>query len=252
MLIFDFDGVLVDSVNEMSVSAYNTLTGELATSLEELPGNAGGLFRTNRYHIQTAGDGVVLMGWCMDHADKPLDYKMTEEEYQAQRQNAEGSMKDRSLRFFEVRKRFLDHDILRWRALNTPYRPLWDHLKSRGGEGVVILTHKNREAVMNLCHFYGLMVVSDNIFSGDLGVSKIDNLLQIQASFGQCDYAFVDDNIANLRELDGYFNRKQPIIRLLLAAWGYIGPDDQRKSDKLGYPFVSQDDVVAMLDNGHG
>ena len=252
MLIFDFDGVLIDSVNEMSVSAYNTLTGELITSLEELPGNAAGLFRTNRYHIQTAGDGVALMGWCMDHADKPSDYRMTEPEYQAQKQNVEGSMKERSLRFFEVRKRFLDHDTLRWRALNKPYQPLWDNLKSQGGQDMVILTHKNREAVINLCHHYGLMVLPDNIFSGDQGASKISNFLQIQTSFGQRDYTFLDDNIENLRELNEHFNRKQPVIRLLLASWGYTGPNDQEKSEQLGYQSVSQDDVVEMLANGLG
>ena len=157
-------------------------------------------------------------------------------------------MRERSMRFFAVRKRFLDHDTNRWRALNAPYRPLWDHLKSKGGERVVILTHKNREAVLNLCHHYGLMVLPDNIFSGDQGARKIDNLLQIQAAFGYGDCTFVDDNIENLRELDDHFNRNQPIIRLLLASWGYIGPEDEVKTGQHGYPFVSQDDVVGMLD----
>ena len=37
MLIFDFDGVLIDSLDEVTVSAYNAVANELITALEKLP-----------------------------------------------------------------------------------------------------------------------------------------------------------------------------------------------------------------------
>ena len=35
MLIFDFDGVLMDSVREIAVTAYNSLTGNIVTQLNQ-------------------------------------------------------------------------------------------------------------------------------------------------------------------------------------------------------------------------
>ena len=37
MLIFDYDGVLLDSVREIAVTAYNMLKGTIVTRLDQLP-----------------------------------------------------------------------------------------------------------------------------------------------------------------------------------------------------------------------
>ncbi len=61
MLIFDYDGVLLDSVREIAVTTYNMLQGSIATRLEQLPQNALKLFLRNRFHVQPIGDAPVLM-----------------------------------------------------------------------------------------------------------------------------------------------------------------------------------------------
>ncbi|UCF89850.1 MAG: hypothetical protein JSW39_16250, partial [Desulfobacterales bacterium] len=65
MLIFDFDGVLLNSIDEVVITAYNSAAGRLLTSLEALPAELVGLFKRNRFHIQPIGDAVVLMHWCL-------------------------------------------------------------------------------------------------------------------------------------------------------------------------------------------
>lgn len=248
MLIFDFDGVLLDSVDEMAVTAYNTVTETLVTALDDLPGNAAGLFRTNRFHIQTAGDALTLMQWCLDHADQAEDHRMSLETYQARQRDADEPIFERTARFFATRKRFVDHDVERWRALNRIYQPLWDILVDRGAERVIILTNKNREATVNLCRHFGLQVLPENLYSGDHSVTKIENLLQIQARFPQPQHIFLDDSIHNLRELDVHFNAERPMLKLLLASWGYIGPDDAATAKAYDYAFATQQDVIGMLD----
>lgn len=247
MLIFDFDGVLIDSVDEMAVTAYNTTTNTLVMALSGLPGNAAGLFRTNRYHIQKAGDALPLMRWCIDNADKP-PYRLSADQYQSMQQNTSEPVEERTARFFATRNRFVTHDVSRWRSLNGTYQPLWNTLRDKGAGRVIILTNKNRDATVNLCHHYGLRVRPENIYSGDHGVDKIENLLQIQTRFQQTEQVFVDDNLANLQELDDHFNAQAPVLRLLLASWGYIGPDDAPAAQKLGYPFVTQQEVIGLLD----
>ena len=66
MILFDFDGVLIDSLNEVALTAYNAATENLFTSLSEIPGAAVALFKRNRFHVQQIGDAITLMNWCIE------------------------------------------------------------------------------------------------------------------------------------------------------------------------------------------
>lgn len=247
MLLFDFDGVLLNSVVEMSITAYNGVTGNLATSPNELPGHAIELFITNRYHVQAAGDALTLMRWCVEHADLPPDQRLETDEYLVIRDGVKTPLADRTAHFFAARKRFTAHDPVQWRLLNSVYQPVWEALRNEGAEQVVILTYKNREATVTLCHHFGLPVLNENVYSGDHGTTKIANLLQIQDHFKQARYTFIDDSLANLQELDAHFNKTEPVLDLLLASWGYNGPDDASLARKAGYPFITQEDLIAKI-----
>jgi beta-phosphoglucomutase-like phosphatase (HAD superfamily) len=48
MLIFDFDGVLINSLDEVTLTAYNAVTGKQVTSLADLPTALVGLFQHNK------------------------------------------------------------------------------------------------------------------------------------------------------------------------------------------------------------
>ena len=61
MLIFDYDGVLMDSVREVAVTAYNMVQNTIATRLNQLPQTALDLFLRNRFHVQPIGDAPVLV-----------------------------------------------------------------------------------------------------------------------------------------------------------------------------------------------
>ena len=247
MLIFDFDGVILNSVVEMSITAYNTVTGGLATSPADLPGNAADLFLTNRYHVQPAGDAINLMAWCADKADLPGDHRLEPDAYRVIRDGSDVPLVERTGQFFAARKRFVEHDPVQWRSLNTVYQPVWDVLKGQDAEGIVILTNKNREATVTLCHHFDLPVLEENVYSGDHGTTKIENLLSIQARFGMERYGFVDDSIGNLEELDAHFNADEPVLELMLASWGYIGPDDRLLARRAGYPILEQPDLIARI-----
>ncbi len=252
MLIFDFDGVLLNSVVEMSITAYNAVTGALATSPADLPGNAAKLFLTNRYHVQPAGDAINLMAWCVENAYLPGDHRLEPSAYQAIRESSDVPLKERTGQFFAARTRFIAHDPVQWPLLNTVYQPVWDVLKRQDADGIVILTNKNREATVTLSHHFGLPVLDENVYAGDHGTTKIKNLLAIQARFGQDRYGFVDDSIGNLEELDAHFNAEEPLLELMLASWGYIGPEDHSLARRAGYAILEQDDLIARIGSTKG
>jgi phosphoglycolate phosphatase-like HAD superfamily hydrolase len=249
MIIFDFDGVLFDSLDEVAVTAFNTVTGRLATTLEELPPVPAALFKRNRFHFQAIGDAVPLMKWCLGQNEDNPDRILSPSEYLEILQAEIIPLFHRTRNFFTIRRKFLQKDRRRWLALNKPYQPLWDIVVRRDGKPPVILTHKNREAVMELCAHFGLALPAHAVYSGDDGATKIENLGAIHQKYQKDAYIFIDDSIKNLRQLSRHFSKSNPRLELVLANWGYIGPDSRNLAEMDGFAVFSQADLVDVMDN---
>ena len=247
MLIFDYDGVLLDSVREIAVTAYNMLKGTIVTRLDQLPQNALELFLRNRFHVQPIGDAPVLMNYCLEIGDVEPDKLISPDEYDEIIKKVDEPVAARTTRFFETRNLFKTKNLKAWTELNAPVQPLWQIMIEKPTENLVLLTNKNREATISLSKHFGLIISDDNIYSGDHGTTKIDNMTRIMQRFRQPGYAFIDDSVKNLREIDEHFNREEKTISLIFATWGYTGPDDARIAQDFGYQVVTIDEFAEKL-----
>ena len=247
MLIFDFDGVLMDSVREIAVTAYNMLKDTIVTRLNQLPQNSLDLFLRNRFHVQPIGDAPVLMKWCLEICESDPDKLLSPGEYDDIIRQVDEPVAARTTRFFETRNHFKTKDIEAWIALNAPVQPLWRLMIDHPIENLVLLTNKNREATIALSNHFGLKVSDKNVYSGDYGTTKIDNMNQIMKRFGKPTYAFIDDSVKNLREIDEQFNKKEQKVSLIFATWGYTGPDDARTARDFGYQVVTIDEFAESM-----
>ena len=247
MLIFDFDGVLINSIDEVTLTVYNTATGKQVTSLADLPAALVELFQSNRHHVQPIGDAIFLMNWCLDHYRRASNRILSPREYEAIISVAGDTAAERSRRIYETRQEFIEKDPECWLALHAPYQPLWDDLMRRSRHPFVILTNKNHDATLKLCRDFGLKMQAIDIYSGDKGASKTDNMRRILERYGTGPYYFMDDSVKNLRELDVAFNRPKKMLTLLFAAWGYTGPEDGKSAQKYGYAVLKQTDAASLL-----
>jgi hypothetical protein len=247
MLIFDYDGVLMDSVREIAVTAYNMLNNTIVTRLDQLPQNALELFLRNRFHIQPIGDAPILMKWCLEVGESDPHKMLTPAEYEEIIKSAVKPVAARTTRFFETRNRFKSKYLDAWIALNAPVQPLWGIMIENPPEHLVLLTNKNREATISLSSHFGLMIRDENVYSGDNGTTKIDNMTQIMRRFNDSSYAFIDDSVKNLREIDEHFNKEEKSISLIFATWGYTGPDDARIADEFGYQAVTIEEFTEAM-----
>jgi phosphoglycolate phosphatase-like HAD superfamily hydrolase len=248
VLIFDFDGVLIDSLDEVVLTVYNTATGQQLMSPADLPQALIRLFRRNRFHVQPIGDGILLMNWCLKNYRGDSDRILQPAEYQAIICEAAAPVARRSGQVYEARQRFIEHAAAGWLALHRPFQPLWNELTRRQDQhGFAIATNKNRAATERLCRHFGLNIPASDVYCGDKGTSKIENMRQIQLRHGAGTYYFMDDSLKNLRELDRALNRRKKVVIPLLAAWGYAGPEDQKLARMSGYDVLTQSGAIALL-----
>ena len=248
MLILDFDGVLIDSLDEVVLTVYNTATGQQQMSPADLPRALIRLFRRNRFHVQPIGDGILLMNWCLKHYRSESDRILQPQEYQAIIADAAEPVIRRSGQVYKTRLQFIERDAAGWTALHRPFQPLWNALVERWNQpGFAIVTNKNRSATERLCRHLGLKIPSENIYSGDNGASKVENMQRIQRRFRAGTYYFLDDSLKNLQELDQGVNLQKKMLIPLLAAWGYSGPEDQKLARTSGYEVLTQSKAITLL-----
>ena len=247
MLIYDYDGVLMDSVREVAVTAFNMLTGRTITQLDPIPPNALQLFLKNRFHIQPIGDAPILMKWCLETGDSKPDHLLNTEEYKDILKHATEPLTARTIRFFETRSRFISKDLNAWLSLNHPVQPIWEQVIENHRMEPVILTNKNLEATQVQCRHYGFDISDDNIYSGDNGVTKIENMNRIMRRFNKESFTFIDDSVKNLREIDESFNTENNAVSLILATWGYTGPEDADLARRLGYRLLTIEEFKDII-----
>jgi phosphoglycolate phosphatase-like HAD superfamily hydrolase len=190
------------------------------------------------------------MNWCLANRQGDLNKILTPEEYRTIAKGTNIPLTDRTNLIYDTRQRFIDRNTKRWLALHQPCQPLWNALIRRKNYPFVILTNKNHDATLRLCRHFGLQINADDIYSGDHGVTKIENMLRIQERCGKKSYSFIDDSVKNLKALDFYFNKEKKVLTLLLATWGYTGAQDEKIAQESGYPALQQTDVVLLVDRG--
>ena len=243
--LFDFDGVLIDSVREAGLSAYNAVTGSKAVTLEEMPKPCLDLFYNNRFIFYKPAYLYLLMQWCVENYQEQPDYILSKEEFQKYVEEEKRPLNELGAYFYSIRSAFMEAAPEKWVAINHPFQPVWNSLIKYGVDKFIILTAKNKKAVLKLGQHYGLEFLEENVYSGDGGKTKIDNFKEIFSRLGKQDFYFVDDHLVNLKDLDLALNKEsEKLISLALCDWGYGWQGDFAEAKSRGYDILSQADLV--------
>ena len=242
MILFDFDGVLIDSVDEVIVSSYYAITGNFVSSLDALPPLYTELFRANRFQIQSADDLIVLGRWCLTHSSPPKERLITRTLFKELLDSASISRSERRSLLFSHRARIIERTPDAWLALNRPFQPLWSALQ-KAPDKVLIITNKNLDATLTLTRAYNLPLASSQIFSGDAGATKASHFESIKNQYQNREFLFIDDSIHNLTEMKRELSVRSP-LSLGLALWGYIGESDPTIAQREGFLTLTQENAV--------
>ena len=120
MLIFDYDGVLLNSLDDVVLTSWNAVKGTTESSLSQLPEDYVALMRLNRFHCQPAGDFLVLAQAIVEGKRPAESDCFTTDEYQSFLNNDElNPLVERTKLFFNARKRLVEKNEQAWLNLNT-------------------------------------------------------------------------------------------------------------------------------------
>lgn len=233
MIVFDFDGVLINSLKEVALTAHNAAFETQFYSLDQLDPKYLRNFTELRYAVQPAGDFLPFAEAC-----RQQDKRDVLPTFESLRNSS--TLKARTKLFFSTRRAFVSSHREQWLDLHTAYEPLFGVLKGKHQDSIVLLTNKDSKAVVDLCQYFSLRLCPENIYSGDGGRTKKENFCAIRERFQTNDYYFIDDSIKNLAQL----KEKLPDVGYMLASWGYIGPTDIEDAQSLDISVFSQSDLI--------
>ena len=80
-------------------------------------------------------------------------------------------------------------------------------------------------------------------------MTKAENMQKIPDRFSIEYFSFIDDSVKNLKDLEFEFNKEKKMLSLLLATWGYTGPEDAWIARESGYSVLKQLDFILLMES---
>lgn len=220
--VFDFDGVLFDTVDEIATLGYCSLKN-INIDVKNVPEKFYEFFRLNRPRpVDGAGMSIVAK-FCLDEFEKGKEpYLIDRDEFYKIYDSKKDIHQELEEAFFSKRALFISQDPDSWCKLNKPYAKIWELLKDKD---FYIVSNKDISSITLLLNFYGKKLDENKIFSGDQKGSKAQKIYKIYKD-NQDSISFVDDAIDNLIKIKEELHSPSWLTNYL-AGWGYINPEDK-------------------------
>ena len=215
-LIFDFDGVLCDSIEECMVVSFNAYWENTHIDTKLITNPLREYFYKYRYLVRPAGEYFVIWeSYYKNNAFKNRSYDdmLNDCSFQV------SLFQDKFFKYRENLKK--DYDM--WISLHKPYPNILKFLIRNDGS-IFILTNKDRDSVEKISTAHGYRDKIAAIYSKEISSDKyflIKQLVEDHNYINETDHIYyLDDNISNLRDVSRI---DMPNLICLLAQWGYCG-----------------------------
>lgn len=242
LLLWDFDGVVVDSVDECLLTSYNAflkhqkIAREFIKNKEDIPiSHRKEFYRTRHYVRQAGGYFTLIKAIYMNKKVKNNDI------FRRLFREDAGDVRDYEKEFFSMRAQLREKNSQYWFDLHRPYawvKDAWNELNEHFNFYVV--SNKDALSIALILQHFSLPAENHTIFGKEYSLDKkiiIKHIIS-EAKVDIKKISFIDDNyydLVNVRELG---------IRLFYASWGYGKPADGVHRD---IHFVDKKNFVREL-----
>jgi phosphoglycolate phosphatase-like HAD superfamily hydrolase len=247
ILALDFDGVIVNSIEECLVVGHNSLRKHLGQSglinrLDELEKGQVTASRQMRNFIRHSEDYVYIFYALWQ--DIIIRNQSEFDDFLEQYADLQDTFHEI---FYRERSRLLETEQQRWLELNPLFPGMGDFIRAyRCPERLVIITTKKAEFVAVTLAAAGIKFPGATLFSADQGLSKsalIAGILRSRAIRPQ-ELHFIDDQV------DTLLKARSLGVNLYLARWGYTNEDQVQLAEQEEIAVLSQADFFRQFGNG--
>ena len=231
LLVLDFDGVIVDGINEYWASSCQTCLNILSakgTEIISFPSEIPVAFKAMRPWVHYGWEMVILAAECSDKTSQ-LNLKGSESfsnNYSIECASAlhgwgwTPSKLQEALN--QTRREAISNNFNQWLNFHQPFSLVTQRLKTLEKDGIefAVLTTKSIEFTKKLLDCFDLQ--PKLVFGHESG-SKIDVLNQLLQT--RIIHGFIEDRRTTLEKVLG--DPKLKSIPCYLASWGYLKPQDK-------------------------
>ncbi|MBU5678862.1 MAG: NUDIX domain-containing protein [Candidatus Aenigmatarchaeota archaeon] len=216
-VVFDFDGVIVDSLDEcflVSVRAYNELGGNI-----KLSNKAKLLYKKYRPYLRITEDHLPAL--------KMIENGIFDKDYiKNSRKKFEKKKKEFVKRFYEIRKEIRKEDIKKWISLHKPFENVVKLIKRNYKRwNIFISSTKDKNSIVKILRSLGIKIPENKIFSREFSNDKSKHVKMISriSKIPEEKIIFIDDVLENLKMI-----KRKSNARLALASWGYTTKEHEK------------------------
>lgn len=237
LLVLDFDGVICDSIDEnyaVSWVAYHALFRKDAAASSPVSRRD---FARLRPFIRSGEDFLIIQEVL---ATGSTVKDQAEFDELSRRAGAEKRAEFRTL-FYQERSEMLARDRASWLALNRIYPHMKQALRMLArGAPFFVLSTKEPQFIEEILSANQIQVPEERILFSDKE-PKLATTERLRAEGGFKEAILVEDQVDHLR------GNRNPRVRVLLAAWGYVKEEWLR--EPLAAPVITAEGFLALVEN---
>ena len=223
--MWDFDGVIVNSIDECLITSYNAYyfmkdkNHDLVRNIKEIPKTNKDVFYKLRKYVRPAGEYFIIY-FCIDNNIIISDYQQFETLIKSHFEVC----KQYQYFFFRSREKLMKDNLENWLQFSNPYKEVaavWNKLSKHFV--FYIVSNKNKKAISRLLQYYYLAINEANIYGADFSSRKTDIIKHILVKTDIASHLvhFIDDNYHHLSDM------VEQQINCYFAAWGYGEQPDE-------------------------
>ena len=219
ILLWDFDGVIANSLDECLITSYNAfviqenLQLKPVRSVREVPVVYRDHFFRYRKYVRPAGEYYLL------HKSLTLGQSISDyQSFKKLRSVFADKIQPFQQLFFAERNKFRAENENAWLLKHQVYPHVtkaWDSLNHY--YDFMIVSNKDQRSISLLLNYFGLKIDNNHIFGADFSSNKHEIIVHILAEnrFDPNDVTFIDDQYNHLTDL------RDLGINLCYVCWGY-------------------------------
>ena len=243
VFVFDFDGVICNSIIECMHVSYKAYCRIDLKASETIPQGIQQDFLEYRYLIGPAKNFYFL--WkAIIQAEKYS--KRIDELYFELKSSKSGLENEFEKLFYSIRNEMKKNDYKQWILLNPIYEEMRQAFDNTiDVKNIFIVTAKDSDSVVDILHSNNILVNRTNIYGREISLNKVELFKQIirDQKVKPENIYYLEDKLSILTDL------KETGITCFLATWGYNSPGAVYKAEQNGINTISLNELDSFYDN---